>query len=117
MFCDWKRAFIKLKRSDLTNVGGSNGAGRLVSTWKTRTVSISRRVSRGGKRMKTRAPESIDEYIDSLPANVQKILQKIRKTIQKAAPAAEEAISYQMPSFRLNGYLIYFAAHANHIGL
>ena len=67
--------------------------------------------------MKTRAPESIDEYIDSLPANVQKILQKIRKTIQKAAPAAEEAISYQMPSFRLNGYLIYFAAHANHIGL
>jgi len=67
--------------------------------------------------MKTRAPESIDEYIDSLPANVQKILQKIRKTIQKAAPAAEEAISYQMPSFRLNGYLIYFAARANHIGL
>ena len=67
--------------------------------------------------MKRRAPANIDEYIDGFPSNVQKILQKIRKTIQKAAPEAAEAISYQMPSFRLNGYLIYFAGYQNHIGL
>ncbi len=67
---------------------------------------------------KPTAPQNIDEYIAGFPADVQEILQKIRVTIKKAAPKAEEAISYKMPSFHLNGqYLIYFAAYKKHIGL
>jgi len=61
-------------------------------------------------------PTTIDEYIATFPANVQAILQKIRATIRKAAPQAEEAISYQMPTFKLNGNLVHFAAFKNHIG-
>ncbi|PYV41552.1 MAG: hypothetical protein DMG06_16705 [Acidobacteria bacterium] len=61
---------------------------------------------------------TIDEYIKTFPEDVQRILEKIRQTIKKAAPAAEEAISYQIPTFKLNGkYLVYFAAFKNHIGL
>ena len=64
------------------------------------------------------AAKDIDEYISGFPADVQKILQKIRRTIQKAAPKATEAISYQIPTFKLNGKnLIHFAAFKNHIGL
>jgi len=59
---------------------------------------------------------SIDEYISSFPDNVQEILQEIRQTIHKAAPKAEEAISYQIPTFKLNGNLVHFAAWKNHIG-
>src|SRR5215475_13628416 len=73
-----------------------------------------------GKIMKTRqaAPRNIDEYIAAFPNDVQEILQKIRKTIRKAAPDAEETISYQIPTFNLKGsYLIYFAAYKKHIGL
>lgn len=65
----------------------------------------------------TTKPSSIDEYITGFPENVQEILQQIRKTIQKAAPDAVEAISYAMPTFKLNGNLIHFAAFKNHIGL
>lgn len=61
--------------------------------------------------MKARTSKSIDEYIKSLPDEVQKILEKIRTTISKAAPDAEETISYQIPTFTLKGrYLIYFSA-------
>jgi len=70
--------------------------------------------------MKTKqpAPSNIDEYIASFPNDVQEILQEIRMTIRKAAPDAEETISYQMPTFNLKGsYLVYFAAYKNHIGL
>lgn len=70
--------------------------------------------------MKTKltAPQNIDEYITSFPKDVQEILKKIRATIKKAAPDAEEAISYKMPTFNLKGqYLIYFAAYKRHIGL
>ena len=73
-----------------------------------------------GTRMKTKptSPKNIDEYIAGFPADVQEILQKIRVTIKKAAPKAEEAISYKMPTFNLRGqYLIYFAAYKKHIGL
>jgi uncharacterized protein YdhG (YjbR/CyaY superfamily) len=64
------------------------------------------------------APKTIDEYIAGFPHNVQEILEKIRMTIRKAAPEAEEKISYQIPTFTLKGkYLIYFAAHKEHIGL
>lgn len=59
---------------------------------------------------------TIDEYIASFPADVQAILQKVRATIRKVAPEATEAISYQMPTFKLNGNLVHFAAFKNHIG-
>jgi uncharacterized protein YdhG (YjbR/CyaY superfamily) len=67
--------------------------------------------------MKRTAPESIDDYIEGFPPKVRKILQKIRKTIQKAAPGAEEAISYQIPTFKLNGALIYFAGFQSHVSV
>ena len=60
---------------------------------------------------------SIDEYIATFPADIQKILQEIRATIHAAAPDAQEKISYQMPTFTLNGNLVHFAAFKNHIGL
>ena len=61
--------------------------------------------------------QSIDEYISTFPKNIQKILNEIRATIKTAAPEAEEKISYQMPTFYLNGNLIHFAAFKNHIGI
>jgi uncharacterized protein YdhG (YjbR/CyaY superfamily) len=67
--------------------------------------------------MNPKTPKNIDDYIAGFPEDVQKVLQKIRKTIQKAAPNAEETISYQMPAFKLHGNLIYFAAFKKHIGL
>ena len=68
--------------------------------------------------MKTnpKAPKTIDDYMAGFPKDVQAILQKIRRTIRKAAPEAEEAISYQMPTFKLKGNLVHFAAFKNHIG-
>lgn len=64
------------------------------------------------------ASRSIDEYIAGFPMEVQAILQKIRATIKRAVPAAEETISYKIPTFNLNGrYLIYFAAYKKHIAL
>jgi uncharacterized protein YdhG (YjbR/CyaY superfamily) len=67
---------------------------------------------------KPTSPQNIDQYIADFPADVQEILHKLRVTIKKAAPKAEEGISYKMPSFNLNGqYLIYFAGYKKHIGL
>ena len=60
--------------------------------------------------------KTIDEYIKAFPDYVQRILEKMRKTVRDAAPGALEEISYQMPAFKLNGTLIYFAAFKNHIG-
>jgi uncharacterized protein YdhG (YjbR/CyaY superfamily) len=65
---------------------------------------------------KTLIPKDIDEYVAAFPPNVQKILQKLRSAIKDAAPGSTEAISYQMPTFRLNGNLVHFAAYKNHIG-
>jgi uncharacterized protein YdhG (YjbR/CyaY superfamily) len=61
-------------------------------------------------------PKTIDEYIASFPPDVQAILEKIRLTIREAAPDAEETISYQMPTFKLKGNLVHFAAFKEHIG-
>ncbi len=59
---------------------------------------------------------TIDEYICSCTPDVRKILEEIRKAIKEEAPQAEETISYQMPAFRQNGVLVYFAAFPKHIG-
>ena len=61
-------------------------------------------------------PRSVDAYISRFPPKVRVILKKIRTTIRKAAPGAEEKISYQIPAFFLEGSLVYFAAFKNHIG-
>ncbi len=60
--------------------------------------------------------KNIDEYIEAFPKHVQIKLQEIRATIRMAAPDAEEAISYAMPTFKLKGNLVHFAAFKSHIG-
>jgi uncharacterized protein YdhG (YjbR/CyaY superfamily) len=65
----------------------------------------------------TTKPKNFDEYKSSFPLETQKILEQLRATIIKAAPEADEVISYGMPLFRYNGRLLYFAAFKNHIGL
>lgn len=66
--------------------------------------------------MKTSQHTNIDGYIATFPADVRKALEEVRTTIQKAAPKAEEVISYDIPTFRLNGNLVHFAAYTRHIG-
>lgn len=58
----------------------------------------------------------IDIYVAGFPVKTQEILEQIRETIKKAAPDAEEVISYKMLAYKLNGILVYFAAYKNHIG-
>lgn len=65
--------------------------------------------------MKSKA-KNIDEYIAIFPEDIQKLLQQMRQIIRKAAPEAEEVISYSIPAFKLNSVLVYFAGYKNHIG-
>src|SRR5438105_2943289 len=58
--------------------------------------------------------KNIDDYIALQPQKVRVVLEKLRFTIQKAAPKAEEVISYGIPAFKYNGILVYFAAFKNH---
>jgi uncharacterized protein YdhG (YjbR/CyaY superfamily) len=60
--------------------------------------------------------KDIDEYISIQTPEVQILLEQMRQTIKKAAPQAEEVISYNMPAFKYHGMLVYFAAYKNHIG-
>jgi len=60
--------------------------------------------------------KNADEYISVFPATTQKILQELRSIIKKAAPQAEEVISYNMPAYKLSSVLVYFAGYENHIG-
>jgi uncharacterized protein YdhG (YjbR/CyaY superfamily) len=63
------------------------------------------------------AAVSIDDYIKTFPPDVQAVLEKLRQTIKSAAPEATEAISYQMPTFKLRGKnLVHFAAWKSHVG-
>jgi uncharacterized protein YdhG (YjbR/CyaY superfamily) len=61
--------------------------------------------------------DTIDDHITAASPVAQPILKEIRRIFRKAAPKAEEVISYRMPAFRGNGVLVYFAAFKNHIGL
>jgi uncharacterized protein YdhG (YjbR/CyaY superfamily) len=65
---------------------------------------------------KQSAPATIDEYIAGFPPEVQSLMRKLRATIRKAAPRAEEKISYQIPTFYLQGQLVYFGGFKKHIG-
>jgi uncharacterized protein YdhG (YjbR/CyaY superfamily) len=60
--------------------------------------------------------KSIDEYILSFPEDIQEKLRELRILIRQLAPNAQEKISYQMPTFYLNGNLVHFAAYSKHIG-
>jgi uncharacterized protein YdhG (YjbR/CyaY superfamily) len=60
--------------------------------------------------------KNIDDYIASFPKDLQIILEQMRTIIRKAAPKAEEVISYAMPAFKLNSVLVYFAGYKNHVG-
>lgn len=62
------------------------------------------------------SPQTIDEYIAGFSPEVQQVLEEIRHTVRTAAPEATEAISYQMPTYRLKGNLVHFAAFKHHIG-
>lgn len=66
------------------------------------------------KSERSSAPKSVDEYLAKVPADMRAALQELRKTIQAAAPEAEEVISYQMPAFRHHGMLVYYAAFSDH---
>jgi len=61
-------------------------------------------------------PNVIDQYIANSPKEIQAILEKVRTTIRKAAPKAEETINYGIPTFTLAGNLVHFAGFKNHIG-
>jgi uncharacterized protein YdhG (YjbR/CyaY superfamily) len=68
--------------------------------------------------MSNAVAQTIDDYIAAFPKDAQQQLQRVRRAIAKAAPDADEAISYRIPTFKLNGhYLIYFAGFKTHIGL
>ncbi len=59
---------------------------------------------------------TIDEYIAQYPAELQSVLNELRGVIRRAAPDAQEKISWQMPTFFQNGNLVHFAVHKHHIG-
>jgi len=66
--------------------------------------------------MERQSPKDVDTYIASFPTETQKLLTLIRETIKVAAPDAIECISYQMPAYKLNGILVYFAGYTKHVG-
>jgi uncharacterized protein YdhG (YjbR/CyaY superfamily) len=59
----------------------------------------------------------VDDYIATFPPKTRTALRKVRAALRKAAPAAEETISYRIPALRGNGMLVYFAGFKNHIGM
>ncbi len=63
-----------------------------------------------------KATEDVDEYIEQFPPEIRELLDQMRKTIRETAPNAEETISYAIPSYKLNGMLVHFAAFSKHIG-
>ena len=66
--------------------------------------------------MKATEANTIDQYIDTFPKETQLILEQMRAIIRKAAPKAEEVISYKMPAFKQGEVLVYFAGYKKHIG-
>jgi uncharacterized protein YdhG (YjbR/CyaY superfamily) len=59
---------------------------------------------------------TVDEYLSALPKTARSASESLRKTIRQAAPQAEEVIHYNMPAFKWNGMLVWYAAHKGHIG-
>ncbi|WP_136667111.1 iron chaperone [Flavobacterium sp. H122] len=67
--------------------------------------------------METKRFTTVDEYINHFPENCKVKLQEIRKIIGSILPEATEIISYQIPAYKINGFVIYFAGFAKHISL
>lgn len=65
--------------------------------------------------MRGNKSQEIDEYINSFPPKVRKLLKQVRETVRRSAPQADEKIAYRIPTFVLNGNLVHFAAFASHI--
>lgn len=63
------------------------------------------------------AAKEVDQFIAQYPADTQAILQKVRRTIQAAAPDAQEKIGYGIPTFTYKGNLIHFSAYEHHLGI
>jgi uncharacterized protein YdhG (YjbR/CyaY superfamily) len=70
----------------------------------------------GATAMPRRQFKNMDEYFATFPKNVQDSLEKLRRVIRESAPQSEETISYGIPTFKLNGNLVHFAAFKNHLG-
>src|SRR5579859_1548282 len=87
--------------------------GRALAFYVVAQIAISKR----GIELATTNYQTVDEYIAAFPSEVQVVLEELRRTIKEAAPQAQEKISYQMPTFTLNGNLVYFAAFKGHVGL
>ena len=68
------------------------------------------------QKMKRQKYETIEEYIVDFPENIREALQNLRRVIKRTAPGAEEAINYGIPTFKLNGNLVHFAAFKKHVG-
>jgi uncharacterized protein YdhG (YjbR/CyaY superfamily) len=67
---------------------------------------------------KSNAPaKTVDEYLNALPGDLRIVLEELRRAIRKAAPKAEEVISYQVPTYKYNGPLLHFAAFTDHCSL
>jgi uncharacterized protein YdhG (YjbR/CyaY superfamily) len=64
----------------------------------------------------TKEFKTVDEYVALFPKDTQEILKKIRQLIKEVEPKAEEAISYGIPTYKLNGNLVHLGAFKNHIG-
>jgi uncharacterized protein YdhG (YjbR/CyaY superfamily) len=62
------------------------------------------------------SPTTIDAYIAACAPEARPVLEQIRAAVRAAAPEAVETIKYRMPTFTLNGNLVYFAAFKTHIG-
>ena len=60
--------------------------------------------------------KDVDEYIAAFPPSIQMVMEQVREAIKKAAPHAKEVISYDMPGFKVNRMLVYFAGYEKHIG-
>ena len=67
--------------------------------------------------MATSKDKGVDAYIAACPPKARTVMRKVRAALRKAAPSAEETISYRIPALRGNGMLVYFAAFKNHIGM
>jgi uncharacterized protein YdhG (YjbR/CyaY superfamily) len=77
---------------------------------------ISKNVVKPTAKTASQKLKTINSYIENFPPEVQVLLEKMRATISKAAPEAEETIGYGIPTFKLNGNLVHFAGYKNHIG-
>lgn len=67
--------------------------------------------------MATTKFKTVDQYLGTLSEPARTVMEKMRETIKTAAPGAEEVISYNIPAFRWNGMLVWYAAYKRHIGL